>query len=144
MGLEFWAWVLNIAALAFGAFLGARAMIDPLWAARLVRLKPDDEHPGGFAEFRATFGGMFAATHGLALLLSLHWVFFGAFAIGAYAAGASLVLGAGWIGTGAGRALSMLRDKTSTPFNRLSLVIEITTGLLIASPWMVWTFVRAV
>jgi hypothetical protein len=138
--LELVFWLLNMAALAFGAVLGLRALIDPHWGARLVRLKADDERPGGFAEFRATYGGLFAASHGLAFLLSAHWVLSGAFVSGAYAAGAALVLGAAWVGTGAGRALSMARDGTRTNFNRLSLVIEIATGLLIAAPWVYWTF----
>lgn len=34
------AWAVNLLALAFGAGLGARALIDPAWAARLVRLRP--------------------------------------------------------------------------------------------------------
>jgi hypothetical protein len=138
--LELLVWLLNMAALAFGAFLGARALFDPHWGARLVRLKADDERLGGFAEFRATYGGLFAASHGLAFLLSAHWVLSGAFVTGAYAAGAALVLGAAWVGTGAGRALSMARDNTATSFNKLSLAVEVATGLLIASPWIFWTF----
>jgi hypothetical protein len=47
------AWLLNALMLSFGAALGARALIDPHWASRFVRLKPDDQD-GGFAEFRAT------------------------------------------------------------------------------------------
>jgi hypothetical protein len=35
------AWWLSAAALAFGAVLGLRALIDPRWAQRFVRLKPD-------------------------------------------------------------------------------------------------------
>src|SRR5690242_20363139 len=50
------AWSLNALALAFGAYLGLRGLFDPNWAAKLVRLKPD-ERGGGFAEFRATYGG---------------------------------------------------------------------------------------
>ena len=137
---EFWAWVFNIAALFFGAFLGARAIFDPHWAARLVRLKADADRPGGFAEFRATYGGLFFASHGLALLLSVHWVLTGAFVTGSYAAGAALVLGAGWMGTAAGRAISMARDETSTGFNKLSLAIELGTGILIVAPWAFWAF----
>jgi hypothetical protein len=137
---EFWAWVVNIAGLVFGFFLGARAFFDPRWAARLVRLKPDDEKPGGFAEFRATYGGLFAATHGLAAMLSVHWVLVGAFVTGSYAAGAALVLGAGWIGTAAGRLLSMIRDKAGTGFNKISCAVEFGTGVMIIAPWAFWSF----
>ena len=52
------AWGLCVLGLAFGGALGLRALFDPKWAARLVRLKAD-EQGGGQAEFRATYGGVF-------------------------------------------------------------------------------------
>ena len=64
------AWGLSALALAFGAALGVRALIDPDWAAKFVRLKPD-EQGGGFAEFRATYGGVFLGLHLVALVFTL-------------------------------------------------------------------------
>ncbi|MES1202310.1 MAG: DUF4345 family protein [Pseudomonadota bacterium] len=132
------AWLLTLLALSFGTYLGARALIDPKWAARLVRLKADDAQPGGFAEFRATYGGVFLGLHGLALLITLHWVMYGQEVVGSLATGAVLVLSAGWFGAAFGRAVSMWRDGTRTQFNVISCVIEATIGLFLASPWIAW------
>jgi hypothetical protein len=56
------------AGLAIGAGVGLYAMIRPGWAAWLVRLYPDPSRPGGFGEFRPTYGGLFFFTHALALV----------------------------------------------------------------------------
>ncbi len=131
------AWVLNALALVFGAVLGARAVLDPHWAAKLVRLKPD-EQGGGFAEFRATYGGLFFFAHAVALYFTLQWLFAGEFTMGVYAAGAAAVLCAAWIGTALGRAFSMWRDGAVTKFNRLSAIVETVTGICIGLPWLLW------
>lgn len=137
--IAFAAWALNALALAFGLALGVKGMIDPNWAAKLVRLKPD-EQGGGFAEFRATYGGLFAFTHVVGLYFSLQWIFEGEFVIGVYAAGAAAVLCAAWVGTAIGRVWSMLADNTRTRFNAISAGVEALTGLLIGLPWLVWNF----
>jgi hypothetical protein len=131
------AWGLNVLALAFGVCLGARGLLDPRWAARLVRLQAD-EQGGGFAEFRATYGGVFLGLHAAALMLTAYWLMGGAPAAGAVAAGASAVLAAGWGGAAFGRLVSIWRDKTDTGFNRVSVLVEATLAALIAAPWAVW------
>ncbi len=131
------AWLVNILALAFAAALGARATVDPAWAARLVRLQPS-ERPGGFAEFRATFGGLFAASHGAALVLSAKYLFDGEHIVGLAAIGAGLVLAAAWGGAAAGRCLSMWRDGTRTRFNIISAGVETALMAAIGAPWLVW------
>lgn len=133
------AWALNALALAFGLMLGVKGMIDPHWAAKLVRLKAD-EQGGGFAEFRATYGGLFAFAHVVALYFSLQWIIEGEFMMGVYAAGAAAVLCAAWIGTAIGRAYSMLSDNTRTRFNVMSTIVEGAIGLCIGLPWVVWNF----
>jgi len=131
------AWVLNALGLGFGVILGVRALIDPRWAAKLVRLK-EDEQGGGFAEFRATYGGLFAASHGVALLLTLGWLGQGEYMIGVAAIGAAAVLAAAWGGTAVGRVVSMWRDGTDTKFNRLSVGVEVAVAFCIAAPWLAW------
>jgi hypothetical protein len=133
------AWIVNALALAFGAILGARALIDPHWAQKLVRLKPD-EQGGGFAEFRATFGGLFLFMHLAALVLTLRYTLAGGALIGVVATGATAAVAAGWGGAAFGRLVSMWRDKTDTKFNRLSFVIESVMALAIAGPWLVWMY----
>ncbi|HVY84950.1 MAG TPA: hypothetical protein VG943_07445 [Caulobacterales bacterium] len=136
--LDLFAWLLNALALSFGACLGARGLIDPKWAARLVRLKADEAAPGGFAEFRATYGGVFLGLHGFALLITLHWILFGQEVIGALATGAAATLSAGWLGAAFGRVVSMWRDGTRTQFNLVSAGVEALIGLMLGAPWIVW------
>jgi hypothetical protein len=133
------AWSLNALALVFGAYLGPRGLLDPRWAAKLVRLQAD-EQGGGFAEFRATFGGLFLASHAAALFFSVKWIANGEPVVGVFAAGAAAVLAAAWIGTGFGRFYSMLRDNTRTPFNIMSAWIELLVGAMIGAPWALWGF----
>lgn len=133
------AWSLNALALSFGAALGVRALIDPHWAARFVRLK-EDEQGGGFAEFRATYGGLFALSHLAALLMTLKWILGGEFIFGLYAAGAAVPLAAAWAGSCGGRLISMWRDRTRTQFNVLSAAVEAGLAIAIASPWLLWSF----
>jgi hypothetical protein len=135
-------WVLNALGLAFGALLGARALADPKWAARFVRLKPD-EQAGGVAEFRATYGGMLLAMHAVALLLTLRYVLAGGYLIGVIATGAAVALAAGWAGASGGRVLAILLDGADTKFNRLSAGVEAVMALAIAAPWIGWYFTRA-
>ncbi len=134
------AWGLNVLGLVLAAGLGARALFDPAWAARLVRLKADEAQAGGFAEFRATYGGVFLGAHAAGLGLSLLWLREGLELIGVAAAGAALALGAAWAGSCAGRCLSMWRDGTRTPFNIASAAVEAGLALIIAAPWAVWFF----
>lgn len=137
-----WAWWLSILALASVAGLGVRAMFDPHWAARFVRFKPD-EQDGGFAEFRATYGGMLAFAHGVALVLSLRYVSGGEHIVGLTASGAAIALAAGWAGAACGRVLSMWRDRTRTRFNLISAGVEAGLATTIAAPWLVWFFSAA-
>jgi hypothetical protein len=131
------AWFVNALALVFGAGLGARALIDPNWAAKFVRLKAD-EQGGGFAEFRATYGGVFLGLHAVTLLMTLRYLFGGEYVLGLAAAGAAAALSAGWGGAAFGRLIAIWRDGADTPFNRLSAGIELAIALAIGAPWLVW------
>lgn len=133
------AWVLNAVALAVGALLGARTLIDPKWTARFVRLQAD-EQGGGFAGFRATFGGMLAASHAVALFMTLRYLDGGDYVIGAAAIGAAAVLGAAWGGACGGRLLAIWRDAADTRFNRIGAGVEALLSLAIAAPWIAWAF----
>lgn len=132
------AWWIAAAALLFGVVLGARALIDPKWAARFVRLTPD-EQGGGFAEFRATFGGVFLGLHAVALLLVLRYLRSGEHVVGVAATGALAVLAAGWGGAAFGRIIAIWRDAgANTGFNRISAGVEALMALAIAAPWALW------
>jgi hypothetical protein len=131
------AWWLSVLALLAGAGLGVRALIDPAWAAKFVRLKAD-EQGGGQAEFRATFGGVFLGLHLVALVLTLFYLESGAYLIGVCATGAGAAISAGWAGAAVGRAVSIWRDGADTSFNRMSIGVEIAMAFAIAMPWLVW------
>lgn len=121
--------------MAFGAVLGVRGLLDPHWAARLVRLQ--ESGPGGFSEFRATFGGLFLASQaaGLALLGAL---LSGAGEPARWAAlGAIAVCGAMWLGTGIARIVSLVLDRADTPFHRVAVGLELVMGVAILLPWLV-------
>jgi hypothetical protein len=137
LSLSLIAWMLNLLGLLFGAALGARGLMDPHWAQRLVRLKPD-EQGGGFAEFRATYGGVFLGLHAVGFLLSLKWVTGGEAVLGTAAIGASAAIAAAWLGAAAGRALAMIRDGAATAFNRLSAAVELAMAAAVGAPWLVW------
>ena len=131
------AWWLSALALLVGVGLGARALYDPAWAAKFVRLKAD-EQGGGQAEFRATFGGVFLGLHLVALLFTLLYLRSGAYVIGVTATGASAAIAVGWAGAAFGRAVSIWRDGADSKFNRLSIGVEIAMAFAIAMPWLVW------
>lgn len=131
------AWWLSALALLVGVGLGARALWDPAWAAKFVRLKAD-EQGGGQAEFRATFGGVFLGLHLVALLFTLLYLKSGAYLIGVCATGAAAAISAGWGGAAFGRAVSIWRDKADTKFNRMSIGVEVAMAFAIGMPWFVW------
>ena len=138
LSLGLFAWILSASGLLFGAALGVLGLLDPRWAQRLVRLKPDDQG-GGFAEFRATYGGVFFGLHAVTLLLAVKWLANGGEVVGVAATGAVAAVAAGWAGAAGGRLLSMLRDEgCATPFNRLSVGIETALACAIGAPWALW------
>jgi len=109
--------------------MGAWSLVNPAWGSRLVRLVPDPARPGGFAEFRASYGGLFLASHALA----------GAALLTAGAGGewASLVLAAAWAGAAVGRVVSIQLDAQSTGFNWGSVGFETLMALSLAAPFFV-------
>lgn len=135
--MEFVPYWISFAGMGFGAALGVYAIVDPHWAARLVRLK--ESGPGGFSEFRATFGGLFFGSQAAAM------VFMGAVALEVEslagvpthwaALGAAAVCGAMWIGTGLARIVSMALDGTGTRFHQAATVLELVMGIAILAPW---------
>lgn len=134
------AWIASALALGFGVILGARGLLDPKWASRLVRLK-EDEQGGGFAEFRATYGGVFLGLHLAALYIVVGYLRTQAPLSGVMATGAVFALSAGWAGAAFGRALAIWRDAgANTAFNRLSIGVEAAMALAIGAPWALWLF----
>ena len=111
-----------------GAGLGVFGLVAPDRAAQLVRLRDDPERPGGGAEFRATYGGLFLGTH-LVVIVLLHMPDRGMMV------GAAAAVAAAWGVTALGRLLSMALDPPSrTGFNGASVAFELVIAAMIAAP----------
>jgi len=106
--------------------------LEPLfasWAARIVRLKADPERPGGYSEFRATYGGLFLMLHLTALLMVLQ-------APPAMALAAVLPVSAGWFGAAIGRVFSMSLDRGKGGEAKILPVwMGIETSIAAAKTW---------
>ena len=122
--------IISAVALTFCALLGLGALLAPKWAADVVRLVEAHEKPGGFSEFRATYGGLLFFLHMTALVILLR-------VGGPIAMMAVLPVAAGWIGAGIGRTFSLLLDSRENRAPGLIPVwipMELALGLAIASP----------
>ncbi|MEM7458470.1 MAG: DUF4345 family protein [Pseudomonadota bacterium] len=126
--------LISIIALGFCAALGLGSLFAPKWAAGVVRLTadPDPEKPGGFSEFRATYGGLLLLIHLSALMIVMQD------ALGLpYKVFAVFPIAMGWLGAGIGRFLSLLMDKTENRANGLIPVwipMELALGFAILAP----------
>lgn len=130
-----WTELISYATLAFGALIGLGSLISPKWGANVVRLQadPDPLKPGGFSEFRATYGGLFLMLHVMALVLTFH--------IPRTATDVLVLapLTAAWIGAGVGRTLSLVLDRQENKGAGLIPIwipIEILLGLAIFAPFL--------
>lgn len=122
--------ILAIIGLALGALLGVGSLLFPGWAAGVVRLVADPDKPGGYSEFRATYGGLLLMTHGVALFLFLQ-------SEGAIGALIAAPLAAGWFGAAIGRTVSLVldMDKLRAPaMNPVWIATELALGVAIAAP----------
>ncbi|MGB3624991.1 MAG: hypothetical protein WA989_04135, partial [Henriciella sp.] len=95
--------IISALALFAGALMGLGSLFAPKWAQGVVRLVPDPDpaRPGGFSEFRATYGGLLFMLHMTALVVLLQ-------VGGLFAIFAIMPVAAGWFGAGIGRSLSYL------------------------------------
>jgi len=114
-------------AASIGAALGLVALVAPAKAAEIVRLRPDWDAPGGFAEFRATFGGLLLFAH-LAVLLAI-WM-------QARAGMASVIATSAAIGRTVAMAGDHREHQTRTAYNAFSTVFELVLALMLLAPWL--------
>lgn len=119
----------TLAGLAFGAFAGFVALFRPQAIANTLRLQANPDKPGGYAEFRATFGGVFFMIHITAFVLVLH---LGA-PINTYVV---FPIAMAWYGAAFARFASMQLDAEKNGdggINRYWVGLELVVGTLILS-----------
>lgn len=127
--------IIALIGLGFGAALGLGALFAPDWAAGVVRLKADPEKPGGYSEFRATYGGLLLLVHLTAFVMVLH-------APPVMGLAAALPIAAGWFGAAIGRTFSMVLDRGKGGEAKIIpiwMATEIALGLAIAAPILQFT-----
>ena len=130
--------IISRSTLLAGAVLGLSAMFSPAWASRVVRLveDPDPLRPGGYSEFRATYGGLFLFSH---LMTAILVVNLGNSDPEILTSLVVLPLAAGWVGAGVGRLMSRIADRRK---NRepgmipVWIAFELIFGLAIAAPFI--------
>lgn len=119
--------------------MGLYGLVNPRWVKGLVRLRDDPEKPGGFAEFRGTYGGLFAATNGFALVLmacvALEIETLAGVPTYLTALGAAGACGLIWWGTAVGRIAAIALDGAGTRYNQASVLFEIALGAVVLAPW---------
>lgn len=122
--------VIALIALALGALTGLRALLQPHWIANTLKLQATPDRPGGFAEFRASFGGIFLFLH----LFGIYAVLTQGEFHGAIIAA---TISMGWFGAAVGRILSIILDKEENGtggINRIWIVLELVIGSMLAAP----------
>ena len=67
-------WIIAGLAALLGFGMGFAALVTPRWAQSVVRLAPDPRWKGGWAEFRASFGGALCLLFGAALGFGELWL----------------------------------------------------------------------
>ena len=126
---------ITMTGLLFGALIGLIALFRPAGIAQTLRLQADPERPGGFAEFRASFGGIFLMIHMTALVFATHL----------QGLNPTLVIfvvtpiAMAWFGAAIGRLISMALDKKQNGeggINRYWVLLEIVVGLMISATFL--------
>lgn len=129
------AWIIAGLAAALGAAMGLASLAMPRWGANVVRLAPDPRWPGGWSEFRASYGGALGFAH-IAVLLTL--AMSGRAGEGSVI-GTSFALSLYWLGMAVGRGLSMVVDAergTRTAYNGWAIPFEAAMALALAAPFI--------
>ncbi len=142
--MEFAPFWTSAVGLAIGAGMGLWGLVNPRWSAGVVRLQEIPGKPGGFAEFRGAYGGLFLATH----LFGLFWIWRASIFLPAeqdrlgflevlhlgVAVGVSYCCGLIWLGTAIGRFIAIFADRAGAKYNWASVLFELCLGGLIAAP----------
>jgi uncharacterized membrane protein HdeD (DUF308 family) len=112
---EWLAWSSAAVTILFGLIM----LFLPKIGLRILRLQTAPEHPEALAEARATMSGFYLGLGICCILLAQPLLY--------------LALGFSWLFTAFGRIVSMLSDRGNTPYNWISVVVELVlAGLALA------------
>ncbi len=111
--------LLNNAGALITAGLGVVGLVRPSAASAFTSLEPRGKI--GVSEIRATYGGFFLAL--------------GAWALYTQSPTAFTVVGIAWLGAAAGRAVSVVADRSTEAKNFGGIAFEAIIGLLLLARW---------
>jgi hypothetical protein len=109
---EWMAWTSALVTVVFGAAL----FLAPGLCFRLLRLQAKPEKPAAIAEGRGRMAGFYLGVGLCCVLLAQPLLY--------------MALGFSWLFTAFGRLLSMMSDGANTPFNWISLLVELALAAL--------------
>ncbi|MBX3531251.1 MAG: DUF4345 family protein [Rhizobiaceae bacterium] len=109
---EWLAWSSAVVTILFGLI----ALFAPGITLKILRLETRPDHPEAVSEARATVSGFWLGVGICCILLAQPFLY--------------LVLGVSWALTAFGRMVSMLSDGGNTPYNWVSLLVEIVLAVL--------------
>lgn len=122
--------IIALIGLALGSLSGLRALLQPQWIADVLKLQADPGRPGGYAEFRASFGGLF-------LLMHLFGIFMMVSDGGFHGAIVAATISMGWWGAAIGRTISLVADNAQNGeggINKIWIFLEIVIGSMLLAP----------
>jgi hypothetical protein len=102
---------LSFASAAVTVLFGIFCLVLPRTTLKLLRLQTMPDAPEAVSESRATIAGFYLGIGITTILLAQPFL--------------ALALGAGWAFTAIGRIVSMVLDRGFTPFNLVSVLIEL-------------------
>lgn len=109
---EWLAWGSALTTVLFGLML----FFAPRLSFRVLRLQTSPDHPEAVSEARATMSGFYLGI-GLSCILLAQPLLY-------------LALGFSWLFTVFGRIVSMMSDRGNTPYNWVSMTLELVLALL--------------
>jgi hypothetical protein len=101
---------------AVTALFGLLMFLAPRLGFRILRLQPKPEKPEAIAEGRSTMAGFYLGVGLCAIVLAQPLVY--------------MALGFSWLFTAFGRLLAMMSDGANTPYNWVSVVVELALAAL--------------
>jgi uncharacterized membrane protein HdeD (DUF308 family) len=109
---EWLAWSSAAVTILFGLIM----LFLPRLGLRILRLQPVPSHPEAVSEARATMAGFYLGVGISCIVMAQIWLY--------------LALGLSWLFTAFGRMVSMLSDGGNTPYNWISVIIELALATM--------------